>query len=295
LHKSVFLKEAIERLAPVPGDTILDATVGAGGHARGILEKITPGGMLLGIDQDREALRVAEHELKNFPAASYKLFQGNFRNIDTIIHSAGINKINGALFDLGVSSFHFDDPARGFSINNDGPLDMRMDPVSQVTAFRVVNRYSSERLIQILTTYGEERYAKRITSYIVHSRAKAPIETTHQLAAIIKKAVGFKYRRLRIHPATRTFQAIRIEVNDELDAIKEALNKLPDILEHGARICVISFHSLEDRIVKHYFREAKQKGIFVLINKKPFIPGEAEIGDNPRSRSAKMRVAEFIG
>lgn len=295
MHRPVLLKEIIEYLEPKNGSIILDATAGCGGHARTILEEIMPNGLLVGIDRDDESLSFARKKFVECRISTYKLIKENFQNFDLVLNKLNVKKVNGILFDLGLSSFQLDNPDRGFSISKNGPLDMRMERSCRLTALEVIQKYPEHKLCEIIKTFGEERYAKRIARYIVAARRTRPIESTSQLAAVVQKAVGYRYRRLRIHPATRTFQAIRIEVNRELEALTEALKKLPYFLARGARVCVISFHSLEDRITKSFFKEYAHSRIFRLINKKPIVPQRDEIYENPRCRSAKMRVAEFTG
>ena len=295
MHKPVLAKEVLEYLRPQRGEIIMDATLGGTGHAGLIIEKISPGGMLIGIDKDEDAIRAAKGKLEDIDASSYILEKADFRDFDSVLRRHNIEKINGALFDLGVSSFQLDDAEKGFSFNNDGPLDMRMNKGDRLTAQYVVNKYPEHKLFEIIKTFGEERYARRIARSIVGIRKKEPFRTTTELADAVKRAVGYKYGRSRIHPATRTFQAIRIEVNSELDALKEALEKLPQFLKAGARVCVISFHSLEDRIVKNFFRDRSKEGLFRIVTKKPVTGSYEEVFDNPRARSAKLRAAEFTG
>lgn len=283
--------EAIGSLNLKPGSTVLDATLGAGGHARMILERIIPGGRLIGIDQDPDAIERSMGELKEFKG-SLMLSRGNFRDLDRIASRSGADKLQAAIFDIGVSSFQFDEPGRGFSIRTDAPLDMRMDPASSPTAADIVNKTRESELADIIWRYGEERYSRKIARFIVEGRLKRPIETTGELAAIIHRAVGGRYRKQRIDPATRTFQAIRIAVNDELAALEEGLKKAVSLLAPGGRVAVIAFHSLEDRIVKNIFRAFAKDGVLRLITKKPLRPSQAEIGSNPRARSARLRVAE---
>jgi len=283
-------EEAIGQLKLAPGRVIVDCTLGCGGHAALILKRIIPGGRLIGIDQDNEALRVAEDNLKR-RKSSLTVIQDNFRNIDSILKKIHTDKVDGMLFDLGVSSIHLDKTSRGFSFNRKGPLDMRMDRANDVTAEIIVNRLPQERLESILREYGEERKARRIARAIIERRKKAPIKTTLELANIIERV--YRYRR-RIHPATKSFLALRIAVNSELKALGEGLAAGINHLKSGARIVVISFHSLEDRIVKHTFRDCKKKGDLKIITKRPLRPSAAEAAGNPRARSAKLRVAERI-
>jgi 16S rRNA (cytosine1402-N4)-methyltransferase len=249
--------------------------------------------MLIGIDRDEESLRLAFERLKNFKG-SFKLVNKNFKHLKEILREAGINKINGIIFDLGISSIQMDSYQRGFSIKSDGPLDMRMDRNQALTAKDLVNRFTEAELSGIIRDFGEERFHRSIARQIVEERKRKEISTTYELRDIVLRSVPRKYHKYRIHPATRTFQAFRISVNDELGSIREALSALPDALEKDARACVISFHSLEDRIAKNTFKEFKSEGIFNLITKKPVIAGSAELASNPRSRSAKLRVAERL-
>ncbi|PIU41613.1 MAG: 16S rRNA (cytosine(1402)-N(4))-methyltransferase [Candidatus Omnitrophica bacterium CG07_land_8_20_14_0_80_42_15] len=292
LHTPVMAGEVIENLKLKPGNIVVDCTVGGGGHSAKILEKIVPGGMLIGIDQDDESLKAASQRLSPYQG-SYKLVQDNFRNLNSIFENINVDKVDSALFDLGVASMHFDTPYRGFSIRNEGPLDMRMDRRQTLTAHRIVNTFSYEKLAQILYEYGEERKSRRIASFIVEVRKKKPIDTTAELAKLIEKAYyGKGYLSHRIHPATRTFLALRLAVNDELEALKEGLVAAIGHLRGGAVIAVISFHSLEDRIVKHMFKEYAKEGKLKIITKSPLRPSRVEIIENPRARSAKLRVGE---
>lgn len=287
-HIPVMLNELMEYLKPEEGKTILDCTVGGGGHTEAALKAVGPRGRLIGIDQDSEALKVAQHRLGN--VANVSLIQANFRNIDTIVKGAGIAQVDGIMFDLGVSSLLMDSAERGFSIRHNGPLDMRMDRGMRFSAFDIVNSMPETELAEIIKKYGGERWHRRIARAIVWERKKAKIADTAQLAALVVKAVPRRYSR--IHPATRTFQALRIAVNDELEALREALSKCMDLLFPGGRICVIAFHSLEDRIVKEQFRNFSREGKLRLITKKPVVPTEQEIARNPRARSAKLRAGE---
>ena len=272
---------------------MIDATVGGGGHSEEMLKNILPGGRLIGIDVDKEALAIAENRLKNF-SGSFTLVNDNFRNIDRILKIQNVNNVDAVLLDVGVSSYQLDDASRGFSIRSDSRLDMRMDQSCGITAYDVVNRYKEDKISEIIEKFGQERFHNRIARFIKDARQRKPIETTGELAAIVNRAVGYKYRNLKIHPATRTFQAIRIFVNDELGALEEALKSAIFWLKTGGRIAVISFHSLEDRIVKNMFKGYSKLGVLKIITKKPLIPEREEVINNPRSRSAKLRVAERI-
>lgn len=292
MHRSVLLNEAIGFLAPKPGDIILDLTVGCAGHAKEILKKITPGGKLIGIDCDRKALDIAKETLSDFKG-SFELIYDNFKNIDKILDRLNIKNINGALFDLGTSSLQLDDIARGFSFRGQAQLDMRMDEALSVSAYDIVNKMPEYQLDKIIQDYGEERFHKRIANAIVKYRKKALIQDTTELTQVIYGAVPWHYKKSsRIDPATRTFQGLRIAVNDELNCLKSTLGKMPPYLVVQGRLVVISFHSLEDRIVKHYFREMAKQDIYIILTKKPITPTEEEIRQNPRARSAKLRAAE---
>lgn len=288
LHIPVMSREILKYLNLQEGSTVIDCTVGLGGHAETILEEIGPRGQLIGIDLDRDALDEAEKRLSRFD--NYQLVQNNFRNIDSVLAALRISNIDGIILDLGVSSLQLDEPSRGFSFKNDAPLDMRMDKDLQLSAFDLVNFLPQESLADILKKYGQERWHNRIARAILRERKKEAIVTTKQLAQLVRQVVPSRYSR--IHPATRTFQALRIAVNDELEALREVLNKCVEFIKPGARICVISFHSLEDGIVKHLFRKLGKEGRIDIITKKPLTPSEEEVGENPRARSAKMRTAE---
>jgi len=293
VHKPALVKEVIDSLNLRPGYKVLDATVGGGGHAIEILNKIIPGGLLIGLDQDPQAIAIADAALKDFKG-SYRLINENFRNMDAVLSNEGIKSLDAVLLDIGVSSYQLDQDTRGFSIKEDAALDMRMDPRNRISAHDIVNRYSQKDLADILYNFGEERFSRRIAKYITETRSRKAIETTHELAAIVRKAIGFRKNRSRIDPATRTFQAIRIAVNDELGALEEGLRKAVALLGIGARICVISFHSLEDRIAKNIFKEYASLGVLKVITKKPVRPQEEEVISNPRARSGRLRVAERI-
>ena len=287
------MKEVVEYLGPGSGDIILDATLGGGGHAIEILNRIIPGGRLIAVDRDPEAIERSRTSLKSFKD-NVVYVNDDFRNIDRILASAGAESIDGAVFDLGMSSFQIDDSGRGFSFLKDGPLDMRLDRRKNLSAGDVVNKFGKEELADIIRKYGEERHARLVAGAIADARKKKRIETTGALADIVLKTVGRKYRSQRIHAAARTFQAIRIYVNDELSAIEEGTDKAFHFLRPGSKICVISFHSLEDRIVKNKFREMSRSGEAEILTKKPVCPSSKEIRMNPRSRSAKLRVAKKV-
>ncbi|MFA6350574.1 MAG: 16S rRNA (cytosine(1402)-N(4))-methyltransferase RsmH [Candidatus Omnitrophota bacterium] len=295
IHTPVMLGEVLEYLNLKPGKTIVDATLGTAGHSLAILERILPGGGLIGIDRDQESLEIAKERLNQFGSAS-KLIHGNFVDIDTLLENLGVKSVDGILFDLGISSFQLFDPARGFSFQGDGPLDMRMDKDSYISAYDLVNNLNEEELSTLLWNFGQERWHNRIARLIVQEREKEPITTTMQLANIVTRSIPSRYRHrhYRIHPATRTFQAVRIAVNRELEILESAVNKAIAILDKNARICVISFHSLEDRVIKFAFRKAQDQGLIEIITPKPLTPSAAEVEANPASRSSKLRVAERV-
>ena len=301
-HRPVLAAEVMELLAPRPSSLVVDATCGGGGHTEAILKS---GADVLALDQDPEAIQHATDRLARF-GGQVTLRQANFRDADTVLDELGITTIGGALLDLGVSSRQLENAERGFSMMRNGPIDMRMDPCNVLTAADIVNNYSEEQLTRLFRDLGEEPAARRIASFIVKARKSAPFRETLPLARAIEKVVERHGRR---HPATQVFQALRMEVNDELGALTEGLRVLTGRLETGARIAVITFHSLEDRIVKNFFRDRSREWLdrpewpaprrnpeydLKLITPKPVEPGEDEQRANPRSRSAKLRVAEKI-
>jgi 16S rRNA (cytosine1402-N4)-methyltransferase len=301
-HRPVLVAEAVELLAPRAGALIVDGTLGGGGHTEEILRT---GADVLALDQDPDAIEYASERLSSY-GGRVTLRQINFRNAAEVLDQLGIVGIGGALLDLGVSSRQLENAERGFSVMRNGPLDMRMDPRQELTAAMVVNSYSEEELTRLFRDLGEEPAARRIASQLVKQRKTAPFHDTLQLAKAVEKIV---WRHGRRHPATQVFQALRMEVNDELGALEEGLRALSARLESGARIAVITFHSLEDRIVKNFFRDRSREFLdrpewpepkpnpdfaFRLITSKPIEPGENEQRSNPRSRSAKLRVAEKI-
>jgi len=290
-HYPVLYREVLNFFKSIKKGYIVDATVGGGGHSFLILKNF-PDVKIIGIDKDDYALQKADQKLRQFKGR-YTLIKSSFKNLDIILDQLGIHTAQGFLFDLGVSIFHLK-TERGFSFQKDQPLDMRMDRSQNLTAFEVVNRYPKNLLEKILYEYGEEKFAKRIVRNIIEERKKNPIKTTKQLAEIVYRSYPPSLRRGRIHPATKTFQAIRIEVNDELSEIKQGVSKGIERLEKNGIIQVISFHSLEDRIVKNIFREAKKLKKLEVMTKKPITPGEEEIKENPPSRSAKLRVGKRI-
>ena len=289
-HTPVLLKEAIDLLAPRPNMTVVDCTLGMGGHSLAILPRLMPSGGVIAIERDAQALELAKARLVEF-APHVEFVHGNFRDLPTIVRRLGRDTVNGLIADLGMSSLHVEHPHRGFSFLQEGPLDMRMDPQESVTAASLIQRISQRELTQLLWTYGEERWAARIARRIVETRRAHPLETTTQLAQLVERAIP-RPRTRGIHQATRTFQALRIAVNDELGALKSLLERLTEVLAPGGRAVIISFHSLEDRLVKQAFRQGAQADIFRLLTKKPIRPSQAEIAANPRSRSAKLRAVE---
>lgn len=292
-HKPVMYNEILGYLNLRAGKTILDCTVGTAGHAKKILEKITPNGKLIGIDRDADSLSFAEQNLKEFKG-SYVLVKDDFRNLDLVLENLKIKKVDGILFDLGLSSFQLDNPNRGFSIKADGPLDMRMDRDSYISAYDLVNSLSEREISSILRNFGQERWHNRIAHLMIEQRTCHPIHTTRELSELVVKAVGYRSTAEKIHPATRTFQAFRIAVNRELEALDIALDKAIQFLNKDARICIISFHSLEDRIAKQKIRGFSKEYLIKVITKKPIRPTQEEIEDNLRARSARLRVAERI-
>jgi 16S rRNA (cytosine1402-N4)-methyltransferase len=292
-HVPVLGQEVCFWLISERSTTILDCTVGYGGHAEMLLASSQAGTTVIGLDQDSQAIDFCRQRLNRF-GDRIVLRQGNYRDLKSRLAETGIATVDGVLFDFGVSSPQLDDPSRGFSFQREGPLDMRMDQTIGNTAADLVNRSPEQELADIIFQYGEERYARRIARAIVQERQRRPVETTDALVSLIARSVPASYRHGRIHCATRTFQALRIVVNHELDFLEPSLRDAADVLAVGGRICAISFHSLEDRIVKHTFRSLSQEpeASLSVLTKKPVLPSEAECEANPRSRSAKLRVAE---
>ena len=304
-HIPVLLEQTIALLAPAPGQIIVDGTVGLGGHSEKILQRIRPNGLLIGIDRDRNALAVAKHRLQD----GFLPVHGNFFEIKTILADNGIVAVDGILLDLGVSSFQLDEPSRGFSYRNNAPLDMRMDTGQAYSAKDAVNKLPEKELARILLAYGEERWAVRIASFIVKAREQKPIETTDELVEIIKAAVPKSARRDGPHPARRSFQALRIHVNGELDGLDTAIKEAVDCLKPNGALCIITFHSLEDRIVKQCFNKLQnpctcppdspicicgKKPVVQVLTKRPIVPTEMEEAQNPRARSAKLRAVRRL-
>jgi len=292
-HIPVMAQEVIKNLQLKKGALIVDGTCGMGGHSRLIMEHIMPGGRLICIDRDETALVFAREQLSQWGSAC-EFIHGNFMDIERLVHGLGVGKVDGIIFDLGISSFQLDDASRGFSFQKEGPLDMRMDTDSYISAYDLVNNLNEEEISELLWTFGQERWSRRIARALVQERDRYPISSTAQLAEIVSRAQPARYRHSysRIHPATRTFQALRIAVNRELEALEGGLDGAIGLLNREARLCVISFHSLEDRIVKWKFRKLAASGILEIVTPKPLTPQPDEIQTNPRSRSAKMRVAQ---
>lgn len=292
-HVPVLGQEVCAWIISERSSTILDCTVGYGGHAEMLLKSSPIGTTVIGLDQDSQAIDFCRRRLNRF-GDRIVLRQGNYRDLKAHLADTGIETVDGVLFDFGVSSPQLDDPSRGFSFQREGPLDMRMDQTIGKTAADLVNHSPEHELADIIFQYGEERYARRIARAIVQERQRRPVETTGALVSIIARSVPASYRHGRIHCATRTFQALRITVNHELDFLESSLRDATEVLASGGRICAISFHSLEDRIVKHTFRSLSQgpEATLSILTKKPVLPATAECDANPRSRSAKLRVAE---
>lgn len=297
IHMPVMLDEVISFIKPRKGDIIVDATVGAGGHSSEILKMIGTEGLLIGIDKDSEILKIANDNLSRI-SRSFKLYHANFVDLSAILNELKISRVNGILLDLGVSTFQLSSDERGFSFIREGPLDMRMDRTKGITAGELLKQLSEKEMEEVFWRYGEERWSRNISRTISRERKKGrDIKTTTQLAKIIEKAVHMPQRhmkRRRIHPATRVFQALRIVVNDELKNLEYFLNNAHEFLLRGSRIVVISFHSLEDRLVKNAFRKGKDTSTLKILTKKPLRPLKLEIGRNIRCRSAKLRAAERI-
>lgn len=292
-HVPVMVQEVIHWLAPEKGGIYVDCTLGCGGHTLAILESTGGKVKVVGIDRDEKTLEVAREHLEGY-GEKLNLLRANFTEIDKVLKDKGIDKVDGILFDLGLSSFQLDDPDRGLSFRYDAPLDMRMDKQQELTAAQIVNRSPEEELAQIIRKLGEERWAKRMAKFIVREREEHPIITTKQLVDTLKRAVPAKFRRgRRIHFATRVFQALRIAVNDELNNLRIGLEKAIHQLLEGGRVCVISYHSLEDRIVKRKFKQAEGKEL-KLLTSSVVRPSKGETKDNPRARSARLRAAQRI-
>lgn len=302
-HKAVLYDEVIENIISKEDSIYLDCTLGGGGHSRGILENSTDKSILIAIDQDQNAINYVKDNLKEYDN-KMKIFKNNFQNMDTVVYLAGYDKVDRILMDIGVSSKQLDDVNRGFSYKYDAKLDMRMNIDQKLTAYEVINEYSEKELADIIYKYGEEPKARKIANYIVRAREKKVIETTVELSDIIIKAIGKKMKK---HPAKRTFQAIRIFVNNELEVLEKAIDKAMELLNNNGRLLIITFHSLEDRIVKEKFRYyenpctcpkdipicvCNKKSYGKIVNKKAIIAKKEELNDNNRSHSAKLRIFE---
>lgn len=307
-HVSVLLNECIEGLNIKEDGTYADGTLGGAGHAGEVCKRLSSAGHFIGIDQDTNALKVSKERLAHV-SPEVTLVHNNFFDVANILKEHAPEGIDGMLIDLGVSSHQLDEPSRGFSYMHDAPLDMRMNQESDFSAYEVVNEYSEEELHRVIKSYGEENWSKRIAQFIVEARQTKPIETTHELVDIIKRAIPAKARQDGPHPAKRTFQAIRIEVNKELDIIRPTILDVVPYLKKGGRLCIITFHSIEDRIVKHTFKELEDpcdcpKNIPIcvcgktpqvkVITRKPILPSAQELEFNPRARSAKLRIIEKL-
>jgi len=308
-HVSVMLEETVQGLVTDPQGTYVDCTLGGGGHSHRIAELLAPEGRLIGLDQDEAAIRAATERLADV-GCRVEIVHSNFRHLEKVLHGLGVEQVDGVVFDLGVSSHQIDTAERGFSYMQDAPLDMRMDPEASLSAYEVVNTYSQEELARIFHDYGEERWGKRIAEFIVKEREESPIKTTGELVEVICKAVPKAVRRASAgHPAKRIFQAIRIEVNDELGILENAFKTAVKFLKPGGRLAIITFHSLEDRIAKQTLKEmargcicppeipvctCKHKPEIKLLGK-PKQATKEELRDNSRSKSAKLRIAEKLG
>ena len=305
-HKSVLLDETIESLDIKPDGIYVDGTLGGGGHASEVCRRLGDKGRFIGIDQDADAIAAASERLKEF-GDKVTIVRSNYENIDEVLKELGISQVDGIYLDLGVSSYQLDNEERGFTYRADAPLDMRMDQRQSRTAADIINGYEEKELYRIIRDYGEDKFAKNIAKHIVAARQEKPVRTTGELTEIIRRAIPMKIQAAGGHPAKRTFQAVRIELNRELDVLRESLDGMIDMLGDGGRICVITFHSLEDRIVKTIFRKnenpctcppdfpvcvcgKKSKG--KVITRKPILPGEQELEENSRSKSAKLRIFE---
>ena len=305
-HRSVLLEETVNGLNIKPDGIYVDGTLGGGGHAFEVCTRLNDKGSIVGIDQDEAAIEAAGIRLKDF-GDKVTIVRSNYCEMKSRLHELGIDKVDGIVLDLGVSSYQLDTPERGFSYREDAPLDMRMDRRQKMTARDIVNDYSEMDLYRVIRDYGEDKFAKNIAKHIVQARAVKPVETTAELSEIIRASIPMKFQKKSGHPAKRTFQAIRIELNRELDVLRDSLDDMIDLLNPGGRLCIITFHSLEDRIVKSAFRKnenpctcppdfpvcvcgKKSKGS--IITKKPILPSEEELEYNSRSKSAKLRIFE---
>ena len=305
-HKSVLLNETIDGLNIKPDGIYVDGTLGGGGHAYDVCRRLGEKGSIVGIDQDAAAIEAASARLKDF-GEKVTIVRSNYCDMKSKLHELGIDKVDGIVLDLGVSSYQLDTAERGFSYREDAPLDMRMDTRQKMTARDIVNDYTEADLYRVIRDYGEDKFAKNIAKHIVQARAVKPVETTAELSEIIRASIPMKFQKKSGHPAKSTFQAIRIELNRELDVLRDSLDDMINLLNPGGRLCIITFHSLEDRIVKSAFRKnenpctcppdfpvcvcgKKSKGS--IITKKPILPSEEELEYNSRSKSAKLRIFE---
>lgn len=292
-HHPVMGAEVLRLLNPQSGQTIVDGTVGTGGHSLMILPRILPSGRLIAIDRDRDALQVARKRLTEFePQVTF--VRDDFRNLATVLADLGLARVDGILLDLGMSSAQLDRAERGFSFAHEGPLDMRMDTEQDATAEALVNERSADELAMIFETFGEERFAKRIATHLVQARRQHRVTTTTELARLVVEALPPAARHGRLHAATRIFQALRMAVNDELGSLEAVLESLRTVLNPGGRAIILTFHSLEDRLVKHTFTQGMHDGSWTLLSKKPLRPLSEEVAANPRARSAKLRAVERV-
>jgi 16S rRNA (cytosine1402-N4)-methyltransferase len=290
MHASVLPAEVLEKLAPQPGQTVVDATAGAGGHSHLLAERLGSTGRLIGLDQDPQMLDIARSKLEGL-ACPITLIHANFDALREVLDDLEVPAVDAVLADLGICSDQLDSPERGFSFQQAGPLDMRLDPTAGEPASALLKRLNERDLADLIFQFGEERFSRRIARKIVETRKQSPLETTEDLAELVRRCVPRQHGRHTIDPATRTFQALRIAVNDELGALERLLAQLPGCLKPGGRAAIISFHSLEDRLVKRAFQNREQ---WQVLTKKPLQAGEEEVRDNPRARSAKLRVAEKL-
>jgi 16S rRNA (cytosine1402-N4)-methyltransferase len=284
-HVPVLLNEVVQWLQPAPGKILVDGTLGGGGHTRELAQRVEPGGLVIALDRDPAALDAAARNLAGLPI---KLVGSNFAELPEVLQQVGIDAIDGVLLDLGLSSDQLADRERGFSFESEGPLDLRFDPTEGEPAWRLLERLSTEDLANVIYRYGEERFSRRIARRIVERRRQQPIRTSAQLADLVRRSLPRSGRRERIDPATRTFQALRIAVNDELGSLETALGRIPQVMHPGGRLVVISFHSLEDRLVKQAFARDPR---YQVLCRKPISATQDEVARNPRARSAKLRVA----
>lgn len=291
MHIPVLLNEVLEYLNPQPNENFIDCTINGGGHSLEIVKRIKPDGKILGIDWDREVLNELENKLGQEEKKNFILACDNYANLKSIVEEKNFYPVNGILFDLGMSSWNLEESGRGFSFFKDEPLDMRYSAEQTLTAKEIINKWPEQELVRIFKEFGEEKRARAIARSIVWHRQKSPVEKTTELVEIIKKAVPARNKYFKMHPATRVFQVLRIAVNDELENLKSGLAQAVEILALRGRIAVISFHSLEDRIVKNFFKEKARTGEIKILTKKPVVPSEEEINQNPRARSAKLRAA----